>query len=203
MNKDYEYLINKARELSALDDSRLKILELAINNVKELNLVGEIFDLGVYKGGSSLFIKSHLVKNNLNHNLHLFDTFSGIAHKSEFDVHEVGSVCGDSYEDIKYLFKGLSNIYIHEGIIPNTFLKLEDVKIAFAHIDVDNYEAVKSCLEFVYPRAVSGSFIILDDVFCQSCPGAKKAFEEFIKDKPEKTIRGDGEFNPQVYFIKV
>ncbi len=104
-----------------------------------------------------------------------------------------------SYELVANLFSVYSGVHIHQGIMPATFSGLENSVISVANIDVDNHDAVKACLEFIYPRVPSGGYIVLDDYHCGSCPGAKKATDDFMRDKPE-TLRCIA--SPQVYFIK-
>lgn len=193
---------NKAISLSALDEGRLQTLEKAIFETKDI--AGDIFDCGVFKGGSSLFLKACLDDLNLkvNKKLYLFDTFEGLPEKSDVDKHNIGDIKGSPFFEIVDLFQGLFNVYFLKGVIPRTFKGLEYKRISVAHIDVDNYSSIKSCLEFIYPRVPIGGYIVLDDYNCSSCPGAKKAVDEFLIDKPEKLFYGIGEHNPQVWFIK-
>lgn len=191
-------------EMSLLDDTRLKIIEDAIINCKNIhNEDSLIWDLGVYKGGSSLFMQMCLLENKMKNSLYIFDTFDGIPNKSEFDIHNIGDIKGSNYERIKTIFKPFKNVKIFKGKIPETFEYLENSKISMVHIDLDNYDSVKSSLEFTYPRVLPGGYIIIDDYNCGSCPGAKKATEEFLLDKPEKLILGEGHGNPQAFFIKI
>lgn len=191
---------NKAIEISALDESRLKILEEAIYNTA--NIDGDIFDCGVFRGGSSLYIKGCIDDLKINKKLYLFDTFEGIPEKSEIDIHNIGDIKGSSFDEVVNLFEGLDNVYFLKGIIPKTFKGLEYKKISVAHIDVDNYFSVKSCLDFIYPRVQKGGWIIIDDYNCSSCPGAKKAVDEFLINNKENLMFGIGQGNPQTYFIK-
>lgn len=190
----------KAISLSSLDESRLKTLELAILDTFYLD--GDIFDCGVYKGGSSLFFKACLIGHNIKKKLYLFDTFEGIPEKSEHDIHNIGDIKGSSYEEVLRLFDGLEDVYILKGMIPKTFKGYEGKILSVAHIDVDNYQSVKSCLEFIYPRTVCGGYIIIDDYNCGSCPGAKLAVDEFLTGKKETLNFGAGHGNPQVWFVK-
>lgn len=40
---------------------------------------------------------------------------------------------------------------VHAGLIPQSFAGLEASRIAFAHVDLDIYSAVRDCLAFVWP----------------------------------------------------
>jgi len=60
--------------------------------------------------------------------------------------------------------------------------------VCFAHIDLDLYQGVLDTLAFVYPRMPTGGVIVCDDYGFASCPGARRAIEEFFADKPEKPL---------------
>ena len=53
-----------------------------------------------------------------------------------------------------------------------------DRPVALAHIDVDWYEPVMTCLERVFPNLVDGGSIILDDY--HDWGGCRKATDEYL-----------------------
>jgi asparagine synthase (glutamine-hydrolysing) len=55
-----------------------------------------------------------------------------------------------------------------------------DQSIAFAHIDVDWYEPVITCLKRVFPNLVVGGSIILDDY--HDWGGCRAATDEFLRE---------------------
>jgi len=79
-------------------------------------------------------------------------------------------------------------IEYRKGWVPDTFAGLEDRKFCFAHIDLDLYQGVFDCLSFVYPRLSPGGSIVFDDYGFASCPGARRAVDEFFADKPERPL---------------
>lgn len=179
-------------------------IELAIKNTENLN--GEIWECGVFEGETSLRIKEILDRRNSNKPLRLFDSFEGMPYSGFHDVHEIGSMIADVNIVRKKFTKPdgsmVSDVYIEKGVMPASLEKFGDTKIAIAWIDVDNYESVKKCLEFIYPRVPDGGWIILDDYYCSNCPGAKLATDEFLKGKQEHLIFDDDHQNPQAYFVK-
>ena len=56
------------------------------------------------------------------------------------------------------------------------------------HVDVDLYEPTLASLAFFYPRMNPGGVMVCDDYGFTTCPGATKAVDEFLHDKPEKMI---------------
>jgi hypothetical protein len=60
-----------------------------------------------------------------------------------------------------------------------------DITFSFVHLDVDLYQPTHDSLAFFYPRMVTGGIIVCDDYGFDSCPGAKKALDDFFRDKEE------------------
>ncbi len=174
-------------------------MDLAVKNTKYLT--GEVWECGVFEGDTSVRIKRLLEEVDSPKVLRLFDSFEGMPYSGLHDVHEVGVMKSD-VNAVKARFADVPNVEIHKGIMPASFGGLEGAEISIAWIDVDNYESVKQCLNFVYPRVQGGGWVILDDYFCTSCPGAKLATDEFLKGKKEHLIVDDDHQNPQVYFVK-
>lgn len=158
---------------------------------------GEYWECGTFQGDCVHVVRS--AYDNSERTFRLFDTFSGQPFSGPFDVHQVGSMNETSYDLVYDKFSGFKNVFIHSGVIPNTFSGLENSNISVVNIDVDNYDSVKACLEFVYPRVHPGGCIMLDDYGCGDCPGAKIATDNFLLDKPEQLIHTGSE---RVYFIK-
>lgn len=157
--------INRANQFETLvSEDRLKVLYQLCKVTK-----GEIWECGVYKGGTANALAG------FNRILRLFDTFEGIPEVSIYDtIHKKGDFKVDKIPIIE-----VAKIY--KGLIPNTFKGLEDCKIGFAHIDVDIYQSVLDCCEFIVPRL--DGIIVFDDYGFESCLGAKRACDEFFGDK--------------------
>jgi O-methyltransferase len=67
-------------------------------------------------------------------------------------------------------------------------------RVAFAYLDGDFYDSLKTSLQALYPRMTPGAIAIVDD-YCDAdanprawdlLPGAKIASDEFFSDKPEQ-----------------
>ncbi len=188
----------RALELSSLGSERLETLTRALEETRALE--GEVWECGSYKGGSALHLAAHCRELGLERSVRLFDTFAGMPHQGEHDIHKVGSFGDTSFESVWTLFGDYPNVVIEQGVIPATFKGLEDARIAVAHIDVDQYQSVLDSLAFIFPRMPIGGWIILDDYNCGSCPGAKIATTEFCNVHIQ-AIRGEGR-GPQVYIVK-
>ena len=146
-----------------------------------VNIAGDIWECGVYKGGTAAMIAACLKDRKPSKRLYLFDTFEGLPETdSNEDLHRKGDFSDTTVEAVKH-FVGYNDLCIlRKGLIPETFIGLESTNIAFAHIDVDIYKSILDCLHFIWPRLSFGGIIVFDDYGFPSCPGARTAVDEFF-----------------------
>ena len=152
--------------------------------LQAIHLNGEIWECGIYKGGTALLLANIISKKAEEKiTLRLFDTFEGMPLTDiNNDIHKKGDFSETSYDQIVNLMGNKTFIKFHKGNIPNTFIGLENSRISLAHIDVDIYESIYSCCNFIYDRLCTGGFIIFDDYGHPTCPGARKAVDNFFID---------------------
>jgi O-methyltransferase len=151
-----------------------------------LCLDGDFVEAGVYRGGTARLFRRLIETASPLRRLHLFDTFSGMPETNpQRDLHKLGDFSDTDGEMVSTLVGREDWIAYHKGLIPETFKGLEDIRVALSHIDVDIYDSVFDCCEFLYPRTVPGGFLIFDDYGFPSCPGARAAVDEFFKSRPE------------------
>lgn len=165
---------------------------------QSINVDGDFYECGVFRGGSAAFISRCIAGSGKA--FHLFDTFAGMPETNRFKdpIHVKGDFSDTSLEEVKALVGHEDFVVYHPGFIPETFPK--DAKIAFAHVDVDIYQSVKDSLEFIYPRMTQGGIILLDDYGHYTCAGARDATDEFFIDKPCRVI---SIFTNQAFVMKL
>lgn len=193
MNINYNLLINYGTSL--VDNRKLIHISELLKSVS--NIVGDVCEVGVYRGGTAKIIS----ENIKNCDLFLFDTFEGMPYyDSEKDKDwGVGTFNETDYEMVSKLFESNKNVKVFKGVFPSdTSHHIEDRLFKFVHLDVDNYQPYKESLEFFYNRMVKGGIILFDDYDCGCCPGANKAVDEFFSDKPENVQKNVG-----VYIVKL
>lgn len=145
------------------------------------HLDGEFWECGVYRGGTAMMFAERLSSTGAT--LRLFDTFEGMPETNAArDLHKAGDFSDTSLEDVRSRVRG-DFVHFHKGLIPETFSGLESTRIAFAHVDVDIYDAILACCEFIYPRLSVGGFMVFDDYGWPSCPGARAAVDEFFRER--------------------
>lgn len=146
-----------------------------------LRLDGEVWECGVYKGGTAMLLAECL--SAAPKALRLFDTFLGMPKTdSARDLHEAGDFSDTSFDAVRSRVGG-DFVHFHKGLIPATFSGLESARIAFAHVDVDIHSAVLACCDFIFPRLCVGGFMVFDDYGFPSCPGARSAVDEFFRNR--------------------
>jgi len=158
-----------------------------------------IIEAGSALGGSSMLLAS--IKSN-DRELRVYDVFGMIPAPSKYDTGDAHrrykvisegrskGIRGDVYYDyednlidkIKSGFASFGidliaqNVQLIKGLLQDTLNV--DGPVALAHIDVDWYEPVHTCLERIMPKLVVGGMIIIDDYYdWKSC---RKAVDEFL-----------------------
>lgn len=169
--------------------SKVRMFMLYQTFLQASMLQGDVVEIGVYRGGTAKLFSLLNKEYKLNKKIHLFDTFGGMPTTStELDLHKEGDFSDTSLEAVTEYVKDFQGVTLTKGIFPKTGEYLKDSTFSFAHVDVDIYQSVRDCCEFLYPRMIQGGIIMFDDYGFVSCPGAKKAVDEFFDSKKEKPI---------------
>jgi O-methyltransferase len=151
------------------------------------NVDGDVLEAGVFQGGTAKLLHTAL-GGRTDKSLLLFDSFGGMKEVSDDDRHAPGDFADTSLERVRSLFGDAPNVSFHPGWVPDSFRGLEDRRFCFAHVDLDLYQSIIDALTFIYPRMSRGGVIVFDDYGFASCPGARKAVDEFFADKREKPL---------------
>ena len=150
---------------------------------------GDTAECGVYRGAGSYLICTHTAAFELKKTHHIFDSFEGLSKPVTVDgTHWREHDLTAGVDVVKQRLARFPNVEYYPGWIPTRFSAVEDRQFSFVHIDVDIYEPTKDSIEFFYSRMNKGAILLCDDYGFDSCPGATKAIDEFLKDKPEKAI---------------
>lgn len=192
--RNNEYFGNLATKViedqkTSLYYDRLYTIYNAIDNLRiRLNTTDEVncIEAGVFKGGGSYFIASILQTfgfSNFKH--YAVDTFEG---HSELDfqtnqlegAHSPGLFDETSYREVKKYLSVFPEVEVFQGRIQDAADKFENMKFGFVHLDMDIYQPTKFSLDFFSSRLILGGIFVIDDYEFQTCPGIKKAIDEFL-----------------------
>ncbi|MFO0735181.1 MAG: TylF/MycF/NovP-related O-methyltransferase [Labilithrix sp.] len=179
----FDTLFATARTRTLLSETRAHMLFSLARHAVQLE--GSFAEIGVYRGGTAYLLAN--VAKTKKRDLHLFDTFEGMPETDvKNDLHTAGDFADTSLESVRK-FVGNSAEY-HQGFFPATAAGLEDTRFSFAHVDVDIHQSVADCCSFFYPRMTPGGVMVFDDYGWTSCPGAKRAVDDYFADKPEPVL---------------
>jgi O-methyltransferase len=155
---------------------------------------GHTAECGVYRGASSWLMAAFARQSEAQpKEHHLFDSFEGLStpgaadgsHWSPGALAAGEDLVGDNLAPFRDL------LHFHKGWIPERFPDVADRVFSFVHVDVDLYQPTRDSLAFFYDRISPGGIFLCDDYGCTTCPGATKAVDEFLVDRPEKMISLD------------
>jgi len=150
------------------------------------SILGEVWECGVFRGGSAAIMSRHTKKV-----MRLFDSWEGLPEPTKEDnAHKKGHFSNVDFNAVRARFKGLPNVHLHKGWIPEVFEGLEKSRISFAHVDLDLYLPYLRTMEFIYPRLSEGGIMVFNDYGVPSCKGATQAVDEFFEGKEEISARG-------------
>ena len=211
----------RSRNLTYLSDSKLASLANTCRSIEESNLSGIFLEAGCALGGSTILIAS--LKRD-ERSLFVYDVFGVIPPPTSEDTQDVHEryktivegksqgIGGDKYygyEENLYdiVRSNLTSFGIDcekqcvslvQGLLQDT-MKI-DGPVAFAHVDVDWYEPVKTSLERIFPNLTVGGSIILDDY--HDWGGCRKATDEFLREVTDKIVLDDSAGSMKITKLK-
>ena len=196
-------------KLTYLSRRKMELISQTCRAIEEQHLAGAFIEAGCALGGSAILISS--IKHPDRPFL-AYDTFSMIPPPTDEDTPDVHlryqiisegkseGINGDKYygyqenlyERVQQNFAdfGLDcaerNISLIQGLLQESMTIKQPV--AFAHIDVDWYDPVKTCLERIFPNLIAGGSLILDDY--HDWGGCRKAVDTYLP-----TVNGEFRLN--------
>jgi len=177
-----------AESRSALHFDRLYSIHQAILNVAKL--AGPFLELGVYGGGTLKFIAQTCQMHGFDAPVFGLDTFKGhvgVNQASDGPAQIEGLFADEGFEKVAAYVGQLPNVRLVAGDVRETLAGILDQfeQIRFAHIDMDIYAPTAFSLPLLAQKLDRGGILILDDYGFVTCPGAKKATDEFLASRTD------------------
>ncbi len=200
----------KARNLSFLSAERLTTIAETCRSIESAGVSGAFIEAGCALGGSAILIAA--VKDS-KRPFAAYDVFGMIPPPTTNDAQDVHDryrviasgaaqgmggrpyygYVGNLYEVVQSNLKefGIDTatepVSLIKGLVDETLTI--GGPVAFAHIDVDWYEPVMTCLTRIFPNLVVGGSIIIDDY--NDWSGCRKATDEYLQTVPGQFTRDE------------
>lgn len=166
----------------------LRVVLRELQRVLDMNVAGDVVELGCYEGTTALFLQRVLVADTPRRSLVLFDSFEGLPAKTRQDA----SSAGDQFKagELRASKSRLINHFKHAGLPMPRIRKawFSDLTpadmpeaIAFAFLDGDFYESITDSLRVVWPRLSRQATVVIDDYQTEALPGVRRAVDEWSR----------------------
>ena len=165
---------------------------------KTRHLSGAVIECGTYRGESIAPLAWLMREADDNRHVYGFDSFMGFPEPRPEDESESGYLgrspayfARTSQADVQGFIDALElsdRITLVGGFCESTLPAADTGPISLLILDCDLYESYRTCLQELYPRVQRGGWILFDEYFNKKYPGARRAVDEFFRDKPERPM---------------
>ena len=182
---------NSSRQeyLQQVSDNETAVILSELRNALSRDMSGDIAEFGCYRGDTSLLMERILEREfpESQSRLWIYDSFEGLPARTREDA----SVAGDNFRagellvtkrEVVERFKkaGLHVPRIRKGFFENLSNSDLPEEIAFAFLDGDLYQSIKTSLELVAPRMNKNGIILIHDYNNPQLPGVARAVDEWM-----------------------
>jgi hypothetical protein len=202
-------------------------LEKIINEINNQNILGDIVECGVWKGGMSMWMMLCQKKHNMLRNFFLYDTFDGMTFpdsindgKEAIETYTIinqGNYARDydkwhkqnkwAYAPLEFVKNNIDLIkyddskinYVVGDVCDTLNTNIPD-KISILRLDTDFYSSTKKELDILFPLVSQNGYIIIDDYY--SWEGSKKATDEFLEENKNNILMVDEQIRQGIFVFK-
>ncbi len=201
LDKDFIHLYEQTKSYTMTSIERMNSAFNAVEYILKANVIGDIVECGVWRGGSSMIMALQLMRfKNSERNMFLYDTFEGMSvpiegEKSLFgkdameewkktQTESVNEWCYAPIEDVqKNLYStGYPKDKFHfiKGKVEDTIPENLPKAISILRLDTDWYESTYHELVHLFPLLSKNGVLIIDDY--GHWEGARGAVDKYIKE---------------------
>ena len=171
-----------------ISKKRLDHLQNCIENIIENKIEGDFIETGVWRGGSTIFmralLKVHVVKDKI---VWVADSFSGMPKpKDKSDGSDLSkfSILNVSLEQVKSNFEKFelldNQVKFLKGWFKDTLPIAPIKKLSLIRLDGDLYSSTIDSLNNLYSKLSKGGYVIIDEYY--DWPECKKAVDDFRRE---------------------
>jgi O-methyltransferase len=186
---------------------RLDNLQMCIEQVIADNVPGDFIETGVWKGGSTIFMRGALKAfDDATRRVWVADSFQGLPPPNTSlypddagDIHFTIDSLKISLEQVKENFAAYGllddRVVFLKGWFSETLPSAPIDQLSVLRLDGDMYESTMDALNNLYSKLTVGGYIIIDDYCIQSCMKAVADFRRRMSIfEPIVDIDGTGVF---------
>ena len=193
INSDYDFISDENNPIN-IDDvnggdyNRFFTLELCAREIRGNNVLGEVAELGVFRGDFAKLLN----KVFYDRKLYLFDTFNGYD-ECDVEFERLNQFVDENIlNDIKDIHKitnvdlvlnklqNKNEVIVKQGYFPESLGGLEE-RFCFVSLDVSFYKATLEGLKYFYNRLSQGGYIFVRDYNHKLYKGVSAAVKDFEK----------------------
>lgn len=169
---------------------RLRNLRMAVEQVLQEGVPGDLLETGVWRGGACIFMRGILAAYGVtDRKVWVCDSFCGLPRPN---ADQYPADAGDmthshaqlrvSLERVRANFSNYGllddQVIFVEGWFKDTLGHVPAERLAVLRLDGDMYESTMDALTALYQKLSSGGFLIVDDY---ALPGCRAAIDDFRK----------------------
>jgi O-methyltransferase len=200
IDEENKALIESIGEHSLTPLIRRWTLIKSLHYINKKNLIGDIVECGIWRGGNLFLAKKIQDKylKGFKRKFYGFDTFEGMPKPSYHDGIKINEVyqsfknrnepwtkasLGDVKNSSEFFFSNVDDFSFIKGMVEDTLKDKKNLpnKISLLRLDTDLYESTKIELNILYPLLVEKGVLIIDDY--GDFQGCRKAVDEYFLDK--------------------
>lgn len=165
-----------------------------LHDVLDMNVPGDIVELGCNVGTTSVFIRRLLDLHPAaaGRRFHVYDSWQGLPDRHPRDASITArkfhaGYCKTGVKMFEKVFStfGLELPVVHSGWFAEIPADEYPNPIAFAFLDGDFYSSITDSFEAIYHKVSPGGMIVVDDCGWDVLPGVQRACDDFLRDKAE------------------
>ncbi|MFF4863500.1 TylF/MycF/NovP-related O-methyltransferase [Streptomyces sp. NPDC001231] len=186
-----------------VDADRLPAIRAELERIGADDVPGAVAELGCYQGAMALWMRAVLdATGQQQRPIHVYDSFEGLPQRGEKDpkLFEPGFLRAEPEQVLALHDRwGRTPPVIHRGWFADTLPEQLPDQIAFAYLDGDYYDSIRTCLAGCVPRMAPGGALVVDDYAdlqanpkaWNGLPGVKAACEDhFGTPSPLEVLAG-------------
>jgi hypothetical protein len=207
MEKQFQVIYYECKDFTMTSIERMYALYKATQYIVTHNIPGDIVECGVWKGGSSMLCALTMkTMGEMQKNIYMYDTYSGMSAPTEKDISFMGVAAKNKWRESeldnynKWAFAPLEevkgnmsstgyppeNIHFIKGKVEDTIPAIVPENISLLRLDTDWYESTYHELNHLFPRLSSGGVIIIDDY--GHWKGAQEAVDKYFQENNVKIL---------------